>query len=69
MSPTLLELAVALLLLWAAWEIGLILAPRIIFYFRRVFRRPPLTPPSVTARAEAAFRAANQKDPPYGDDR
>ena len=30
MSPTLLELVVALLLVWLAWQIGKLLAPRLL---------------------------------------
>jgi hypothetical protein len=39
MSPTLLEGAIALLLVWFAWRIGALLAPRVLHRFRR--RRPP----------------------------
>lgn len=39
MSPTLLEVTVAVLLLWLAWQIGLLIAPHIIRYFRITFRR------------------------------
>jgi hypothetical protein len=34
MSPTLLEGAIAVLLVWIAWRIGCLLAPRIVRRFR-----------------------------------
>jgi hypothetical protein len=39
MSPTLLEGAIAIFLIWIAWQIGVILAPWIIRKFRRP--KPP----------------------------
>ena len=46
MSPTLLELIVAVLLVWLAWQIGVILAPRILASFLAFWRssKPPFTP-------------------------
>jgi hypothetical protein len=35
MSPTLLEGAIALILVWIAWQIGVILTPLVIRKFRR----------------------------------
>jgi len=55
MSPTWLEIAVAILLLWIAWRIGLLLAPWIIAKFRARF--------SSTSSA-AATNAANHKVKP-----
>lgn len=45
MSPTWLEIAVAVLLLWVAWQIGVMLAPRVVRRFRARFSTPP-TPPA-----------------------
>jgi hypothetical protein len=64
MSPTFLEAAVAILLLWVAWQIGLALAPHVIAYFRRL-NRPPRPEPTVADRAAEAFRSA-APDPPHG---
>ena len=45
MSPTLLEVTVAVLLLWVAWQVGLLIAPYVIRYFRKNFTlRDPLAP-------------------------
>ena len=43
MSPTLLELIVAVLLLWVAWRIGVVLAPRVFASIVSSWRsfRPP----------------------------
>jgi hypothetical protein len=39
-SPTWLEIAVAIVLLWVAWRIALILTPLVLRRFR-LWRRPP----------------------------
>lgn len=40
MSPTLLELTVAILLLWLAWQIGVQVAPRVLASFLSFWRTP-----------------------------
>ena len=40
MTPTLLELIVAALLLWIAWQIGVLIAPRILASFLAFWRSP-----------------------------
>jgi hypothetical protein len=40
MSPTLLEGAIAILLVWIAWRIGILLTPWFIHRFRRARPRP-----------------------------
>ena len=40
MSPTLLELIVAVSLLWIAWQIGAVVAPRVIAAFLSFWRTP-----------------------------
>lgn len=68
MSPTLLELIVAILLLWVAWQIGVLLGPRVVAaflafwrdgqtpYVRRDPTRPEknITPPSDLPDPKAA---------------
>ena len=39
MSPTLLEATIAVLLLWLAWQIGTLIAPRVSRWFARNFSR------------------------------
>jgi hypothetical protein len=41
MSPTLLEGAIAILLVWIAWRIGVLLAPWVIRRFRPQGQKPP----------------------------
>jgi hypothetical protein len=41
MSPTLLEGAIAILLVLIAWRIGVLLAPWFVRRFRRPGRKPP----------------------------
>ena len=68
MSPTLLEFVAAILLLWLAWQIGLVLTPYVLAYFRRL-RTPSMPPPPTVAdRANAAFRAV-ASNPPHANDR
>jgi hypothetical protein len=45
MSPTLLEGAIAILLVWIAWRIGSLLGPRIIRRFRQRYPRGQKAPP------------------------
>ncbi len=52
MSPTLLELIVALLLLWLAWQIGKILAPRLLGALLDFWRNPTATSSSGQPRQE-----------------
>jgi len=49
MSPTLLEGAIAVLLLWIAWRIGSLLAPRIMARFRQrsAANKKNKTPPTI----------------------
>jgi hypothetical protein len=67
MSPTFLELAVAVLLLWVAWQIGLALTPHVLAYFRRL-TQSRRSEPTAADRAAAAFRAA-APEPPDADHR
>jgi hypothetical protein len=41
MSPTLLEGAIAVFLVWIAWRIGVLLAPWVIRRFRSPTQKPP----------------------------
>ena len=41
MSPTLLEGAIAVFLVWVAWRIGVLLTPWFIRRFRRPGQKPP----------------------------
>lgn len=53
MTPTWLEIAVAALLLWVAWQVGVILAPRLVRRFRGRFSAPSAParkPPALTDR-------------------
>lgn len=52
MSPTLLEVTVGVLLLWLAWQIGLLIAPYVIRYFRVTFRQADLTNAGKPSRPE-----------------
>lgn len=46
MTPTLLELIVAVLLLVTAWRIGVLIAPRVLHSFLAFWRAPrPVSPP------------------------
>ncbi len=66
MTPTLLEFVVAVMLLWLAWQAGLLLAPHVRAYFRRL-TRPEKPAPTATDRAAAAFRTVSQ-EPPHAND-
>jgi hypothetical protein len=66
MSPTFLEYVVAVLLLWVAWQIGLVLTPHVIAYFRRLTRRPR-PEPTAADRAAAAFHEATPPSPHAND--
>jgi hypothetical protein len=63
MTPTFLELAVAVMLLWVAWQIGLALTPHVLSYFRRLTRRPTGPEPTAADRAAAAFQAVAPETP------
>ena len=52
MSPTLLELVVALLLLWLAWQIGKLLAPRLLAALLTFWRNPTIPSSSDRIRPE-----------------
>ena len=52
MSPTLLELVVALLLLWLAWQIGKLLAPRFLAALLSFWRSPTVRSSSDRPRPE-----------------
>jgi hypothetical protein len=41
MSPTLLEGAIAILLVWIAWRIGILLTPWFLHRFRGARQKPP----------------------------
>lgn len=68
MTPTLLEFVVALMLLWVAWQVGLLLAPHVRTYFRRL-RQPDVPLEKATDRAVAAFRSVASEPPPHANDR
>ena len=74
MSPTLLEVIVAILLLWVAWRIGVLIAPRLIKSFISFWRvgKPPvdfgpqgseknITPPAVATEESRPNYASPRK--------
>lgn len=52
MSPTLLEVTVGILLLWLAWQIGLLIAPPVLRYFKTTLRGDDLRPGAASRRPE-----------------
>ena len=66
MSPTLLELIVALILVWAAWEIGVWLAPRVFGSIAAFWRgaRPPAEPTRWPPEKNITPPAERAKNPP-----
>ena len=69
MSPTLLELIVAILLVWVAWQIGVLIAPRILASFLAYWRptKPsaPPSPDSWRAAKNVTPSASTDKTPPH----
>jgi len=61
MSPTWLEIAVAILLLWVAWRLALILTPWVISRFRER-RLPPPSVPRKADRSNDAPALTNKKE-------
>ena len=73
MSPTLLELIVAILLLWVAWQIGMLIGPRVIASFVSFWRdsRPSFhsgrwPEKNVTPTPPAASDEPPPPPPPHG---
>ena len=66
MSPTLLELIVAVLLLWVAWQIGVIIAPKVLASFMAFWRtpKPPLQPDQWPEKNVTPPSAPGEKPPP-----
>jgi beta-lactamase regulating signal transducer with metallopeptidase domain len=61
MTPTLLEIAVAILLLWVAWRLALLLTPWVLKRIRGR-RTAPSQPPNKTDRSNTTALLQNQKD-------
>lgn len=69
MSPTLLEVTVAVLLLWLAWQIGLLIAPHVLRYFNITFRRADLDVGGAPVRPEKNVTPRpnpEMQSPPHG---
>lgn len=61
MSPTLLEIAVALVLIWIAWRIGKLLTP---YFLSRRQKRPTIYPPEKPWSAREKSAAPHDSDKP-----